>query len=306
MSEIVKENEAVVEATPQTESIEQLKLELELVEAQEALLLEKIAESKKLGLLVQTEQLRELLRRCLATKARINRTIMDIEVVARTIDLNNVASEVDEVLNSEAVEAALITEEEERPAALQKARKQALGYRIASRIIGYVGVLACLLGSLAYLLMTQVETMNLPFDVLYLAIAGGAALFFLLIAVILGAKARDCKRKVSEIEEARLIRLIEQSEATEFAQIEAESIGAAQVVEAESEAAAIAAAAPQRKDAKTVAKELVVKVKTKAKENPKKTAKIAAACAAGVALATLVAVKSQKKSTGKTVTFKLD
>ena len=253
MSEIVKENEAVVEATPQTESIEQLKLELELVEAQEALLLEKIAESKKLGLLVQTEQLRELLRRCLATKARINRTIMDIEVVARTIDLNNVASEVDEVLNSEAVEAALITEEEERPASLQKARKQALGYRIASRIIGYVGVLACLLGSLAYLLLTQVETMNLPFDVLYLAIAGGAALFFLLIAVILGAKARDCKRKVAEIEEARLIRLIEQSEAAEFAQIEAESIGAAQVVEAESEAAAIAAAAPQRKDAKTVA-----------------------------------------------------
>lgn len=302
MSEIVKENEAVVESTPQSESIEQLKLELELVDAQEALLLEKIEESKALGLLVQTEQLRELLRRCLATKARLNRTIMDIEVVARTAEMEKIAIEVDEVLSSEAIETALTVEEEERPESLRKARKKAMGYRIASRVIGYVGVLACLLGSLAYLIMTQVDTLNLPFDELYLAIAGGAAVFFLLIAVILGAKARDCRRKVSEIEEARLIRIIERSEAAEFAQIEAESIGAAQDVEAENVAAIEAAAAPQRKDAKTVAKELLIK----AKQNPKKTAKIAAACAAGLALATAVAVKSQKKSSGKSVTFKFD
>lgn len=302
MSELLKENEAVVEEAPELESVAQLKAELEAVEAQEALLLEKIEEAKKLGLVVQTEQLRELLRRCLVAKSRLNRTIMDIEVATRTAELEQLAAEVDDVINSEAVEADLIIDEEEKPASLAKARKQALGYRIASRIIGYVGVLACLLGSLAYLVMTQVETMNLPFEILYLAVAGGAALFFLLVAVILGAKGRDCARKVAEIEEARLIRLIERSEAVELEQIEAESIGAAQVVEADNEAALLAEAAPAPKSPKVIVKEIVVK----AKENPKKTAKIAAACAAGIALAAVIAAKSGKKSGGKSMTIKFD
>ena len=48
MSELLKENEAVVEEAPELESVAQLKAELEAVEAQEALLLEKIEEAKQI------------------------------------------------------------------------------------------------------------------------------------------------------------------------------------------------------------------------------------------------------------------
>ena len=306
MSELWNENEVAVEVDPQTaEAIAQLKEELEVVKAEEARLLAKIAECKELGLLIQTEQLRELLRRCLATKARLHRTLMDIEVTARTAEMELIADEVEEVLASESVEAALTVEEDEKPANLRKLRKEALGYRIASRLIGYVGVLACLIGSLVYLVLTQVETMNLPFEPLYLAVAGGAAVFFLLVAVLIGAKAKDLAGKVADIEEERLLRLIEKSEACELAQIEAESVGAAAVAESESVAAAEkAAAAAKRKDPKVVAKALAAK----AKKNPKKTAGIAAATAAGIALAAVVAAKSgsKKPEGGKTMTIKFD
>lgn len=281
---------------PQSEAVEQLKYEISLVEAQEALLLDKIAQSKKLGLLIQAEQLRELLRRCLVNKARLNRTLMDVEIATSTADMDELGEEVEEVLNSELIEAALIPNEEEKPASVHKARKRALGYRIASRIIGFGGFLACLLGTIAYLVMTQVEVMNLPFEMLYLAVAGAGALFFILIGLILGFKAKALEREVAEIEEAKLIRMIEKSEACELAQIEAEVVGAAQKAEAKS------ASVINTKKMKAKVDGLVGKVKG----NPKKTAKIAAACLTGVAIASVLASKGCKKSEGKTISFKID
>ena len=75
--------------------------------------------------------------------------------------------------------------------------------RIAAKLVWVFGLLACLIGCCTYAVLCMPEVLNLPFEWMYIAVAGALAVVFIIIALILSAASKSAA-KVEELE-ARLL-----------------------------------------------------------------------------------------------------
>ena len=143
---------------------------------------------------------------------------------------------------------------------------------------------------MCYLLLAQVDTLNLPFEWMYLAVVGAAAVVFLVISLIIGAAANKNKQIALMYEEVReeedaLAELIEKDAA-----FTPESLTAAtEAYEIEKELE-LKKANPE--PAKRTLIKLPVAVPEKVKNNVHKIVPVAAIC---TAVAAVFAVSSARK-----------
>ena len=187
----------------------------------------------------------------------------------------------------------------------------------ASRLVGYLGIGACLLASFLYLLLHQIAKDTLEktlgkFDLKSLIYVGIVAAVFLVVAVILRiASARAHRDEIYE-ENARLAREEqERAEAErlaaeqEKARKEAEEADAAAKAEAEAEAARLAA---EKEEVNQAGKTIVAYISRKIPEEQrevigkvgaftKKNAKVIVAVAATVAVTSVIAKRKAEKET---------
>ena len=187
--------------------------------------------------------------------------------------------------------------------------------RTASRLVGYIGIGACLLASCLYLLLHEVaneklEKMLGKFDVKSLIYVGIAAAVFLVVAIILRAassSARRAEHYAEEAEAARKAQEAAQAEAAEKAQAEQEALDAAEAEKAAAEAEDARKAeekAAAMEGGKTFVayigrnipekqREMMVKVG----EFTRKNAKVIIAVAATVAITSAMAKRKAEKET---------
>ena len=75
--------------------------------------------------------------------------------------------------------------------------------RIAAKLVWVFGLLACLIGCCTYAVLCMPEVLNLPFEWMYIAVAGALAVVFIIIALILSAASKSAAKV--EALEARLL-----------------------------------------------------------------------------------------------------
>ena len=187
--------------------------------------------------------------------------------------------------------------------------------RTASRLVGYIGIGACLLASCLYLLLHEVandtlEKMLGKFDLKSLIFVGIAAAVFLVIAIILRAASASASRNEQYEEEAEAARKAQEPADAEAAE-KAKAIQEAADAEAAEKAAAEAEEARKAEEkaaamegGKTFVayigrnipekqREAMVKVG----EFTKKNAKVIIAVAATVAITTAISRRKAEKET---------
>lgn len=192
--EAVAEEEVVFDAA--VEELELLRAAIADLEEKEAILTEKLCLAKEKGLTAQADKCRELLQKVIAQKQVKKGELQEAEA-------RKLAAELDELTEQMENEISPKPFEEEKELEYNyRAKANRMG--LISRLIGFVGVFACMVGAIVYLLLTQVETMNLPFEWLYLAITGGAAVVFLIVAICIGNTASAYRCLADEIEAERV------------------------------------------------------------------------------------------------------
>ena len=97
--------------------------------------------------------------------------------------------------------------------------------RLAAKLVGFIGCLACLIGGVVYYVLTLPEIMGLPFELLYLIIDGAAFVVIAAVSISLAIAAKSIDRRAARKAEA-----------------EAAAIAAAEAAEAEAKALALAEA----------------------------------------------------------------
>ena len=192
--EAVAEEEIVFDAAE--EELEMLRAAIAALEEKEALLTEKLCIAKEKGLTVQADKCRDLLQKVIAQKQTKKGELQEAEARKLAAELDELTEKLENEIDPKPFEEEKELEYNYRA----KAKRMSL----ISRLIGFVGVFACMAGAIVYLLLTQVETMNLPFEWLYLAITGGAAVVFLIVAICIGNTANAYMRLADEIEAERL------------------------------------------------------------------------------------------------------
>ena len=181
------------ELVPVTEEmLEVLRATIAELEEKEALLTEKLCMAKEKGLVQQADRCRSLLQKVVVQKRLKKDELQECEARKLAAELDELAEELELEFDPKPFE--------EEKAAEYNYRAKSKRVSLASRIVGFVGVFACMVGALVYLMLTQVETMNLPFNWLYLAITGVAAVVFLIVALLIGHSANNYRRMADELE----------------------------------------------------------------------------------------------------------
>lgn len=185
--------------------------------------------------------------------------------------------------------------------------------RTASRLVGYIGIGACLLASFVYLLLHEVandklEKMLGKFDLKSLIFVGIAAAVFLVIAIILrAASASALRNEQYEEEVARKEQEAADAEAAEKARAEQEALDAENAEKAAAEAEE-ARKAEEKAAAMEGGKNFVAYIgrnipekqreaMVKVGEFTKKNAKVIIAVAATVAITTAISRRKAEKET---------
>lgn len=275
----VEEQEVVLE--PVEDELEALRASIAYLEEKEALLTEKLCEAKAKGLTQQSDRCRALLQKVVIQKRQKKDLLQEAEAKKLADELDGLADELEAEFDPKP-----FAEEEELE---YNYRAKAKRLSLISRMIGFVGVFACLVGSLVYLILTQVETMNLPFEPLSLIITGGAAVVFVVIAVIVGASANNYKRYADEVEADRLEKerqLAEQERAELLALARLNAVSEAYSIETKQD---MQNAKPKRA---LFGKVKMPEVPEKVKNNVHKIIPVAAICTAVV---TAAAISSAQK-----------
>ena len=280
--EPVVEEEAVL--APTEEMLDAMRAEIADLEEKESILTEKLCLAKEKGLVAQAEKCRELLQIVILQKMRKTDELREAEAHKVAAELDALTAELEQEINP-----SPITEEqiEEQYNYMAKSKRLTL----VSKIIGGIGTFACVVGALVYLILTQVETMNLPFEWLYLIADGAAFLLFGLIALCIRKSAKRCKQIAEEIEAEILEteRLIAEQKAAEAMMLERLDANA-EAYTAETNQAIENAKPPRKKFGPITLPEIPDAVKN----NVHKIAPVAAVCVTTVAAAAVVS--SQKRA----------
>ena len=278
---VVDTAEAVADVTE--EMLELLRASIAELEEKEKLLTEKLCMAKEKGLTQQADRCRALLQKVVVQKRLKKDELQQAEACKLADELDALAEELEQEFDPKPFE------EEKELEYNYRAKSKRLS--LISRMVGFIGVFACLVGSFVYLLFTQVETLNLPFEWIYLAITGVAAVIFVIIALLIGGSANSYKRLADEVEADRLEaeRLLEEQKREELLALsQLNAVSEAYALETNQD---MQNAKPQRKLLGSVK---LPEVPEKVKKNVHKIVPVAAVCTAVVAA---VAISSaQKKS----------
>lgn len=278
---VVDTAEAVADVTE--EMLELLRASIAELEEKEKLLTEKLCMAKEKGLTQQADRCRALLQKVVVQKRLKKDELQQAEACKLADELDALAEELEQEFDPKPFE------EEKELEYNYRAKSKRLS--LISRMVGFIGVFACLVGSFVYLLFTQVETLNLPFEWIYLAITGVAAVIFVIIALLIGGSANSYKRLADEVEADRLEaeRLLEEQKREELLALsQLNAVSEAYALETNQD---MQNAKPQRKLLGSVK---LPEVPEKVKKNVHKIVPVAAVCTAVVAAAAISS--AQKKS----------
>ena len=276
---VVDTAEAVADVTE--EMLELLRASIAELEEKEKLLTEKLCMAKEKGLTQQADRCRALLQKVVVQKRLKKDELQQAEACKLADELDALAEELEQEFDPKPFE------EEKELEYNYRAKSKRLS--LISRMVGFIGVFACLVGSFVYLLFTQVETLNLPFEWIYLAITGVAAVIFVIIALLIGGSANSYKRLADEVEADRLEaeRLLEEQKREELLALsQLNAVSEAYALETNQD---MQNAKPQRKLLGSVK---LPEVPEKVKKNVHKIVPIAAVC---TAVAAIFAVSSASK-----------
>lgn len=286
--EYLLSDEPVVEEevlpTPTEEMLDAMRAEIADLEEKETVLTEKLCLAKEKGLVAQAEKCRELLQIAILQKMRKTDELREAEARKIAAELDALTAELEQEINPSPVTEEQI---EEQYNYMAKSKRLAL----VSKIVGGIGTCACVVGALVYLILTQVETMNLPFEWLYLIADGAAFVVFTVIALCIGSSAKRC-RQIAEELEAEILeteRLFEEQKAAEAMMLERLDANA-EAYTAETNQAIENAKAPK----KTFGSITLPEIPDAVKKNVHKIAPVAAACV--TAVAAVAVVSSQKRA----------
>jgi hypothetical protein len=166
------------------------------LEEKEALLTEKLCAAKEKGLVAQADRCRALLQKVVLQKRIKKDELQECEARKLAEELDELAAELELEFDPD----LFVEEKQEEYDYRAKAKRMSLW----SRIVGFGGFLTCLIGAFIYLFLCQVETMNLPFEWMNLAITGVVAVIFVIVGLLIGHSANACEDKADEIESERL------------------------------------------------------------------------------------------------------
>lgn len=272
------------ELVPVTEEfLAQLRAEIADLEDKEALLTEKLCVAKEKGLVVQADRCRALLQKVVLQKRIKKDELQESEARKLAEELDALAEELEPIFNPDPFE------EEKEQEYDYRAKAKRLG--IWSRLVGFGGFFACLIGAFVYLFLCQVETMNLPFEWMNLAATGVVAVVFVVLGLIIGASANNCEKLADEIEAERLEKeaeLAKQREAEILALANLNAISEAYSIETKKD---FEIAHPKKKLFGSVK---LPEVPDGVKKNVHKIVPIATACTAVVAAAALSSAQKKK------------
>ncbi len=294
---IVAEDEMESE---QDEELEALRASIADLEAKEAILTEKLCLAKEKGLTVQAERCRDLLQKAILQRLRREDELKEAEA-------RKLAAELDALTDAiaEEIDPQPITEEQLACEHNYKAKAKRLSF--IAKAIRFVGLFACVVGAIVYLLLTQVETMNLPFEWSYLVIDGVAAVIFLVISLLIASSASNYKRMAEEMEDERYEIERQIAEQAAYEAMAIEHLEAATEAYSAETRQDILNATPEEETVEETVEEVVEEAPAKkklgpitlpeipenVKENVHKFAPLAAACTAAVATAAVIS--SQKR-----------
>lgn len=264
------------------DELEPMREEIAGLQEKEAVLSEKLSLAKEKGLADQADRCRILLQKVVRCRQKKQEELRVAEARALAAELDTLTEEI----SAELGEAPVPYEETDEYNYLAKSRRLGL----ISRMIGFIGVFGCFVGAFVYLLLTQVETLNLPFEWIYLIGVGVGAVAFLVIALLVGASAGKYRRLAEEAEAQRL-----EDEAA-LALLAAEEAFTTESLNATTEAYEIEKnlelANAKPKTLKLMLEKLPTEVPEKVKKNVHKIVPVAAVCTAIVAA---FAVSSSRK-----------
>lgn len=269
--EMMKKCSACADAEPALDApvdeLAPLREEIAGLQEKEAVLTEKLNLAKEKGLAAQADRCRDLLQKVVRLRQKKQEELRVAEARALAAELDALTEEI----GAEFDPAPIPYEETEEYNYLAKSRRLGL----ISRMVGFVGVFACFVGAFVYLLLAQVDTLNLPFEWTYLIGVGIGAVVFLVIALCLGASANKYRMLAEEAEEQRA------EEEALLALLAAEEAFTTESLNAATEAYEIENAKPNA--LKLMASKIPVKVPEKVKKNANKILPVAAVCTAVVA-----------------------
>ena len=283
--EILQDENEEETLTPE-EALEELRAAIADIEEKEAVLVEKLCLAKQKGLTVQAEKCRKLLQRVIAEKRAMKEELQEAEAFQLATEIDEFAAAFEEEIFPDPFA------EDEALAKTYRSKSKRLG--VVSRVIGFVGVLACLVGTIAYLLLCMPEVMNIPFEWIYPAATGAGIVLFLIISLCIGGRSNKFRRMADEIEEEIAIEreyMREEEENTIFSYSHLNAMTEAGDAEAKKTAEMNA---PEKKTILSVVKSKIPPVPENIKKNAKVIAPVAAACTAAIAIAAISS--SQKKA----------
>ena len=279
---IVTDPEAVCETA--VDGLGAMRAAIADLEEKEAILTEKLCMAKEKGLTEQAENCRSLLQRVVMHRIKKQEELREAEARQLAAELDQLTTELESQFAPEGVAVPEIEDEYDY---LAKSKRMCL----ISKMVRTIGLIACVAGALLYLLFTQPDVLNLPFEWIYLVVVGVAAVAFVVISAIIGGSANKYKALAEQLELERL-----EAEEALAAQLKAEAISIERL-NAASEAYEIEKQL-DIKNSKPVnpvvgmINKLPVEVPEKVKNNVHKIVPVAAACTAVVAA---LAVSSSRK-----------
>ena len=153
------------------EAFEELQASLDRVEAMKQDVAEGLFKAKQKSLDEHVEKFRAILRQLVIMENALLEEKSKKESAKLAIELERLEEEYNHKLsmNSEKTAARV---------AQSKYTRTAARYGIAASLVGFVGVFACLMGCIAYLILVQIDSLHLPFEWIWILVnAVGAVLF---------------------------------------------------------------------------------------------------------------------------------
>lgn len=294
-TETAEATEAAETTEVVADELDELRDAIRALEEKEAIVTEKLCLAKEMGLTKQAEKCRELLQTVVWQKTVKKGELQEAEARRAASELDLFTAELEKEFTPEPV-----ADEQLKVQSYYVAKAKRTG--LIAKIVGYVGVISCVLGALAYLILTQPEVLNIPFEWLYLAAVGAGAVIFLIIALMINSSAKGYLFLADQIEEKR-----QEDERKLVEQVKVDALTLDRLraaTEANAAEASYKAEENTQKENEPVKKKTVKIGNIELPEMPKlsedtkkKIHKIAPFAAAGAIVVTVVAIsRAQKKS----------
>ncbi len=194
-------DEAPLDEDTLAEFIKLERLAIERLEEKEAALSERLAQAHEAGLEEQVETYRALLLKVVMAKRQKKADLKEAENKLLTIQLDKFAAEMEKDLTDPLDKDGVNKLDNLYTEKYKRLRAKAKRYNTFAKVFAFIGVIACVIGALAYLILTQPEIYGIPFRWMDLAIDGAALILVVIIASCIKGKATSIDNRADEMEE---------------------------------------------------------------------------------------------------------